>query len=107
MNRKECAHAHVFRALVITAPLPRARLGRAPCRVQARAVITGGAVKVSGYLAMMRTGAAAVVFACALVGGSTAADAGDRGSADWDDRQFVRRWLYQKYQDEAALRRTA
>lgn len=43
-----------------------------------------------------------------IVGGAAAAaEAGDRGAADWDDRQFVRRWLYQKYQDDAALRRTA
>lgn len=43
-----------------------------------------------------------------IVGGTAAsAEAGDRGAADWDDRQFVRRWLYQKYQGDAALRRTA
>jgi UDP-N-acetylmuramoyl-L-alanyl-D-glutamate--2,6-diaminopimelate ligase len=43
-----------------------------------------------------------------IIGGAAAAaEDGDRGAADWDDRQFVRRWLYQKYQNDAALRRTA
>jgi UDP-N-acetylmuramoyl-L-alanyl-D-glutamate--2,6-diaminopimelate ligase len=46
---------------------------------------------------------------CLLIvgGGEPSNGEAEHSPVDWDDRQFVRRWLYQRYADGDALRRTA